>query len=163
MSTTAATLLTVGLYVLATAPFLPLMLYVHRLDGAYAGLFMGALVLQLVPLGMLFLPLGALGVALLMVTLYRAHARLVAFRDAGLHNPRVHARWIREYLANLVALGLALEQKAVAWIFLEASSGKGLDHLYTIVLPASLLLWAGLLVLIRRENQRLKVVDRQVT
>ncbi|MEB3329989.1 MAG: hypothetical protein VKQ33_12215, partial [Candidatus Sericytochromatia bacterium] len=143
----------VGLYVLVTAPFLPLMLYVHRLGGAYAGLFMAAMVLQLIPIGLAFLPLGLVGVGLLAVSLVGVGRRLTAFRAAGLHNPEVHGRWSREYVANALALGLALEQKGVAWGFLAASQGDGLRVLWGAVLPASGLVWALLAWLIVRERR----------
>jgi hypothetical protein len=146
-------MITVALYVLVSAPFLPLMLYVHRLGGAYAGLFMGALVLQLIPIGLAFLPLGLVGVALLGFTLARVGKRLAAFRASGMHNPEVHDRWSKEYMANALALGLALEQKGIAWVFLAASRGGGLSDLWTVVLPASLIVWGAVAWGIHRERR----------
>ena len=155
MALTLATMAAVALYLLATAPFLPLLLVVHKLDGAYTGLFIAAIVLQLVPIGLVFLPLGFLGVAILAYTLHAVHGRLRDFRRTGLDSPLVHARWIREYLANLVAFGFALEQKAAAVIFLEASSRQGLGHLWWVALPASVAMWAVIAVAFRREWRRL--------
>jgi hypothetical protein len=146
-------MIVVALYVLVSAPFLPLMLYVHRLGGAYAGLFMGALVLQLIPIGLAFLPLGLVGVGLLGFTLAGVGRRLTAFRASGMHNPEVHDRWSKEYVANALALGLALEQKGIAWVFLEASRGGGLHTLWTAILPVSLVVWGLLLGLIARERR----------
>lgn len=153
MSISLATMIAVGLYVLTTAPFLPLMLFVHRLGGAYAGLFMAAMILQLVPIGLVFIPLGAVGVALLGFSLHRVAQRLKGFRRAGLPNPAVHERWSHEYLANIVALGLALEQKGAAWTFLEASRGVGFATFWTWIVPLSLVLWAWLAWLIVRERR----------
>jgi hypothetical protein len=152
------TMIAVVLYIAATAPFLPLLLLTHRLQGAYTAPFIVALVLQLIPIGLVFLPLGFVGLAILVATLAMVHRRLRAFRRSGLDNPEVHARWIREYLANLVALGLALEQKGAALLFLEASSRQGLGHLWWVLLPASVALWVPLGVVIRREWRRLRAI-----
>lgn len=155
MALTLATMAAVALYLLATAPFLPLLLVVHKLDGAYTAPFIVAIVLQLVPIGLVFLPLGLVGVAILAYTLHGVWGRLRDFRRAGLASPQVEARWIKEYLANLVAMGLALEQKAAAIVFLEASSGQGLAHFWWVMLPASVVLWAAIGVAFRREWRRL--------
>lgn len=155
MDLTLATLAAVALYLVATAPFLPLLLVVHRLGGAYTTLFIAAIVLQLVPIGLVFLPLGFLGVAMLAYTLLAVLRRLGDFRRSGIENPLVHRRWIQEYLANLVALGFALEQKAAALLFLEASSGQGLGHLWSVMLPVSVVMWGAIGLLFRREWRRL--------
>jgi hypothetical protein len=148
----------VGVYVAMTAPFLPLLLYVNRYGGAYTGLFVAALVLQLVPIGLVFFPLGFIGVGILGWTLWSTRQRLLEFRRSGIPNPSVHAAWVREYLANLVAMGFALEQKGAALAFLEASTGQGLFVLWAIFLPASVLLWAGLAVPLRAERRRLLAI-----
>lgn len=152
------TMVTVGVYVGMTAPFLPLLLYVHRWNGAYTGLFVAALVLQLIPIGLIFFPLGLIGVAILAGTLGSTRRRLRDFRASGMPNDEVHARWIREYLANLVAMGFALEQKAAALAFLEASSGHGLFALWGLFLPGSGLLWLLLAKPLRAERVRLASV-----
>lgn len=156
MDLTLATLAAVALYLLATAPFLPLLLVVHKLDGAYTMPFIVAIVLQLVPIGLVFLPLGFIGVAILVYTLVAVTQRLRVYRRAGIDNPEVHLRWSREYLANLVALGFALEQKGAAIVFLEASSGQGLGHFWQVMLPASALLWAAIAILFHRERRRIR-------
>lgn len=155
-ATTLATLFAVAYYVFATVPFLPLMLYVHRLGGAYAGLLMAALVMQILPIGLVFIPVGALGVGLLAYTLYQVRGRLRHFRASGLHNPEVHARWIKEHIANWVALGLALEQKAAAWLFLEASSGHNIWVLTLVLTGLGAVLWVLVWWQIRPEWRRLR-------
>lgn len=162
MDLTVATMAAVALYIVATAPFLPLMLVVHKLDGAYTAPFIAALVLQIVPIGLIFFPLGFVGVAILGFTLFQVRRRLGDFRRSGLENPEVHVRWIKEYLANLVALGFALEQKGAAFVFLEASSGQGLGHLWTILIPSSVALWAVIAVIFRREWKALVLASSKV-
>lgn len=155
-ATTLATLFAVACYVVATIPFLPLMLVVHRLGGAYAGLFLAALVMQILPIGLVFIPVGALGVALLAYTLRQVSRRLVQFRLSGMHNADVHARWVKEWLANWVAFGLALEQKAAAWLFLEASSGHPITTLTLVFGGLSAGLWAFIAWKIGPEWRRLR-------
>lgn len=158
MALTLATMAAVALYLVATAPFLPLLLIVHRLGGAYTAWFIAAIVLQLVPIGLVFLPLGFIGVLLLASTLLAVTRRLRDFRRSGIDNPEVHRRWIQEYLANLVALGFALEQKGAAFVFLEASSGQGLGHFWTVMLPLSVVMWGAIAALFRHEWRRLSVL-----
>lgn len=155
-ATTLATLFAVACYVVATIPFLPLMLVVHRLGGAYAGLFMAALVMQILPIGLVFIPIGALGVGLLGYTLHQVRSRLRHFRASGLQNPEVHARWTRECIANWLALALGLEQKAAAWLFLEASSGHAIVGLTLVLGGLSVLLWGLVWWHLRPEFQRLR-------
>lgn len=162
MALTLATMAAVALYLAATAPFLPLLLVVHKLGGAYTGLFVAAILLQLVPLGLVFFPLGFVGVVILGYTLVQVRRRLDDFRRAGLASPEVHVRWIKEYLANLVAFGLALEQKGAAFVFLEASSGLGLAHLWSALIPLSVALWAVIAVLFRREWKALVLASSKV-
>jgi len=157
-ATTLATLFAVACYVVATIPFLPLMLVVHRLGGAYAGLFMAALVMQILPIGLVFIPVGALGVGLLAYTLYQVRGRLRHFRSSGLNNPEVHTRWTKEHVANWVALGLALEQKAAAWLFLEASSGNSIGVLTLVLAGLGILIGLTVWWHIRPELQRLKAL-----
>ncbi len=155
MELTLATLAAVALYLAATAPFLPLLLVVHRLGGAYTALFIAAIVLQLVPIGLVFLPLGFIGVVMLAYTLTAVSRRLSDYRRSGIDHPTIHRRWIQEYLANLVAFGFALEQKGAAIVFIEASSGQGLGHFWTVMLPLSVGMWGAIAVVFRREWRRL--------
>lgn len=150
------TMIVVALYIALTAPFLVLLLLVHRLQSSYTGLFVVGLVLQLIPIGLVFFPLGFLGVALLAYTLVATARRNRSFRLSGLHNPDVHERWTREYLANLWAFGLALEQKGMAIIFIQVTSREGLAGLWQGFLPASLALWIVLAPLIWRELKWLR-------
>jgi hypothetical protein len=138
---TAETLGVVGLYVMFTAPFLLLLLFVHRLRSSYTGLFMAAIVLQLIPIGLIFFPLGFMGVGLLAYTLVSTARRNQAFRASGLQNPAVLRRWTFEYIANLWAFGFAIEQKGAALVFIQVTSRAGLSGLWQGFLPASVLVW----------------------
>jgi hypothetical protein len=149
----------VGLYLGCTAPFLGLMLFVHGLRSSYTGLFMIAIALQLIPIGLVFFPLGFIGVALLAYTLAVTGRRLRAFRQSNLPNPEVERRWSREYLANLWAFGLALEQKGLALVFVEVTSRRGLDGFWWGLLPFSVVLWAFLGVLLASEWRRLRALQ----
>ncbi|MDB5100999.1 MAG: hypothetical protein JWM80_5420 [Cyanobacteria bacterium RYN_339] len=148
----------VGLYVACTAPFLVLILYVHALRSSYTNLLIIALILQLIPIGLVFFPLGFIGVALLAYTLAVTGRRNRLFRLGGYDNPAVDRRWTREYVANLWAFGLALEQKGVALVFVQVTSRQGLSGLWQGLLPASVLVWALLGHLIWRERRRMKSI-----
>jgi hypothetical protein len=156
MTLTMQSMAVVGLYVACTAPFLGLILYVHALRSSYTQLLIIALILQLIPIGLVFFPLGFIGVALLAYTLAETGRRNRLFRTGGYQNPEVERRWTREYLANLWSFGLALEQKGVALVFVQVTSRQGLDGLWQGLLPASLILWALLGFSIWREHRRLK-------
>ena len=150
---TLATMGIVGLYVFFTAPFLALLMFIHRLRSSYTGLFMVAIILQLVPIGLIFFPLGFIGVGLLAFTLVSTARRNKSFESSGLHNPGVQRRWTLEYIANLWAFGLALEQKGVALVFIQVTSRSGLSGLWEGFLPASVLMWLLLGPLILRAHR----------
>lgn len=145
----------VALYILCTAPFLPLLLYIHRLQSAYTGVFIAALVLQLIPIGLVFFPLGFIGVAMLAYTLVATARRNHLFRLAGIDNLEVARRWTQEYIANLIAFGFALDQKGVALVFIQVTSRQGFAGLWEGLLPASAILWLLLVPMIHREWRRL--------
>lgn len=145
----------VALYLLCTAPFLGLILYVHALKSSYTQLLIIALILQLIPIGLVFFPLGFLGVAILAYTLAETGRRNRLFREGSYDNPAVDQRWSREYLANLWAFGLALEQKGVALVFIQVTTRQGLDGLWQGLLPVSLILWSFLGYAIWKEARRL--------
>ena len=149
-------LVVVGLYLVVTAPMLVLLLRVHNLNSDYTRLFMAALLLQIIPLGLLFFPVGFLGVGLLAVTLVATRQRNARFRALGIHNPEVARRWRQEYLLNLWAIGLAIEQKGVAYLFMQVSTHRGLDFLWTGLLPMTVVIWAGLGWAIVRETRSLR-------
>ncbi len=144
----------VALYVLVTAPLLFLLVKVHGLAGGYTGLFMAALILQLIPIGLFFFPLGFVGVALLAVSLVGCVRRNRRFEALGIDNPEVGARWRLEYALHLWAIGFALEQKAVAYLFLDVVGHRGLGFAQSGLLPLSLALWAVLAVLLVRHRHR---------
>lgn len=146
----------VFLYLLATLPCLGLMVGVLRQRGDYTRLFVAGLVLQLLPVGLLYLPLGAVGVLLLAYTLVASFRRNRQFRASGIAHPEVERRWSLEYQANLFALGFALEQKAVAWLFLQVVSHHGMQALWRWILPASAVTWGGLLLLFVLERRTLR-------
>lgn len=146
----------VALYLLCTAPFLPLLLYVHRMKSAYTGMFIAAMILQLIPIGLVFFPLGLVGVGMLAFTLVATNRRNSAFVRSRLPNPGVERRWREEYLANLVAFGFGLEQKSVALLFIHVTTPHGgLGNAIWALLPGSLLLWGVLGPLMWRETRAL--------
>lgn len=145
----------VFLYVLATLPFLALLLRVLRHQSDYTRLFVAGLTLQLLPVGLLYLPLGAVGVLLLGYTLVTSYRRNRQFRKTGIEHPEVEHRWSIEYQANLLALGFALEQKAIAWLFVQVVSRHGFEVLWRWILPMSVPMWLGLLLLIELERHTL--------
>lgn len=142
----------VALYILATAPMLYLVLRVHGLQSDYTRLFMLALILQIIPIGLLFFPLGFLGVVLLVVSVTATARRNRRFKAMGIDNPAVARRWTLEYLFNLVGLGLAIEQKAVSYLFLRVIERQGLGFLWTGLVPITVALAIVLGALIRRER-----------
>src|SRR5690606_36725250 len=105
-----------GLCVLATASLLFVLLRVDALKSDYTRLFLAALLLQLIPVGLIFFAFGLVGVALLAVSLAEAHRRHAPLKRMGIHNPEVASRLQLEYMCHLWALGFALEQKGVAYL-----------------------------------------------
>lgn len=145
----------VFLYLLASLPFLGLLVGVLRRQSAYSRLFIWGLVLQLIPVGLLYFPFGAAGVLLLAYTLVASHRQNRQFRATGIAHPDVELRWSREYQANLWALGFAVEQKAMAWLFLQVVGRQGFQVLWQWILPLSALMWGGLLCLLWAERRTL--------
>lgn len=150
-STSVGGMIVVGLYVLATAPLLFLVVRVHALKSDYTRLFLAALLLQLIPVGLIFFPFGFIGVILLGVSLVEAYRRHARLKRMGIHNPEVAARWRFEYVCHLWAIGFALEQKGVAYLFLDVVNHHGFRFLWSALLPASVGLWLILGGLIARE------------
>ena len=148
----------VGVYILVTAPLLAVILLVHGLKSDYTGLFMAALLLQIIPIGLLFYPLGFIGVALLAYTMWGAFQRNRRFRSMGIDNPEVYRRWSIEYQANVVALAFAIEQKGVGLLFLEVAARKGFGLLWVLV-PTSLVLWAAAIALIQHERRHIPLSE----
>ena len=149
-----AALIVVALYVVVTAPLLFLLVKVHRLAGGYTGLFMAALILQLIPIGLFFIPLGLIGVAMLAVSLVGCWRRNRRFEALGIDNPEVSRRWRLEYALHLWAIGFALEQKGVAYLFLDVVGQRGFGFATSGLLPLSLALWAVLAVLLVHHRLR---------
>lgn len=158
LAANAAAMGVVGLYVVCTAPFLPLLMLVHRLQSSYTGLFVAALILQLLPIGLVFFPLGFIGVGLLAYTLVASRRRNQSFLASGLYNPDVRRRWTQEYVLNLWAFAFALEQKGVALVFIQVTSRQGYAGLWQGLLPASVVLWLVIGTLIARELRDLKTL-----
>lgn len=150
----------VFLYLLATLPCLGLVVGVLRRQSAYTRLFLGGLLLQLLPVGLLYFPLGFAGVALLGYTLAVSWRHNRQLRASGIAHPDVERRWSLEYRANLWAVGFALEQKAMAWLFLEVVGHRGFQVLWQWILPLSAGTWATLLVLLACEH---RAVRRRLT
>lgn len=150
----------VGLYVVVTAPLLAIILLVHGLKSDYTGLLMAALVLQIIPIGLLFYPMGFIGVLMLAFTLWGAARRNQRFRTMGIDNMEVYRRWSTEYQANLVALALALEQKGIGLLFLDVASRKGFGMLWGLV-PGSVLLWTVVVALVLHERRNMPVLSAE--
>lgn len=131
-------------YLLVTAPMLLLMLKVHSLGSDYTRLFMIAMFLQLIPIGLIFLPLGVVGLGLLAVTLAATILRNRKFRRGNFDNTEVHRRWTFEAIANFAAFGLALEQKGIAVTFLEVVSQRATPAIWLWLGLGSLGVWGVL-------------------
>lgn len=142
----------VALYILVTAPMLYLVLRVHGLQSDYTRLFMLALILQIIPIGLLFFPLGFIGLVLLVVSLLATGRRNRRFKAMRIDNPEVARRWALEYVFNLVGLTLAVEQKAVSYLFVQVVERHGLGFLWTGLLPMTGVMAVALVALIRRER-----------
>ncbi len=142
-------------YMFASLPFLGLLVGVLRRQSAYTRLFVAGLVLQLVPVGLLYFPLGVAGVLLLVYTLAASFRQNRLFRATGIVRPDVEHRWSREYQANLWALGFAVEQKAMAWLFLQVVGRHGFQVLWQWILPLSGVMWTGLFLLLWTERRTL--------
>jgi hypothetical protein len=125
----------VALYIVTTIPLLALLLAVHRLRSDYTRLFQAALVLQIVPLGVLFFPLGFVGLALLVLATGLTVRRNRRFSAMRLENPAVARRWALVHLANAWALGFAVLQKGVVYLFLEVVGHRGLGFATRGLLP----------------------------
>jgi len=158
MTNALLTMVVVGLYILFTVPFLVLLLFVHRLRSDYTRVFMAAMILQLIPIGLIFFPLGFIGVGLLGYSSWATGRRNSAFRRAGLPNPGVQRRWALEYMANLVAFGFSLEQKAAAFLFIDVTSRQWSPVAWPALAGLSLVIWGLLGPWLWREYRRLPVV-----
>lgn len=145
--------LVVFLYLLVTLPCLVMLVWVLARRGEYTRLFVGGLLLQLVPVGLLFWPLGLAGVLLLAYALADSARRCRALRRSGIRHPEVERRWSLEYQANLLALAFALEQKAVAWLFLAVVSHRTTALGWLV--PASAVLWVAVAALAGHERRTL--------
>lgn len=148
----------VGAYILVTAPLLALIILVHGLKSDYTGVLMAGLVLQIIPIGLLFYPLGFIGVLVLAYTLVGTVRRNRRFKTMGIDNPEVYRRWSTEYLANLVAFSFAIEQKGIGLLFIDVASHKGFGMLWALV-PLSVLLWIAVIALIVRERKGLPALQ----
>lgn len=142
----------VFLYLFATLPFLAMLVWILRRQSDYTRLFVAGLVLQLLPVGLIYFPLGFAGVLLLAYTLVGSHRRSRLLRRSGITHAEVERRWSGEYQANLLALGFALEQKALAWLFLEVASHRGWTVFWHWILPGSGAVWVALLLMLGRER-----------
>lgn len=138
-------------YVLVTAPLLAVLLWVHRLRSDYTKLLLAALILQIIPIGLIFFPLGLVGMAVLAFTTVATLRRNARFRALAPENTEVHRRWTQEALANVLALGFAFEQKGIAWLLMDVTGQRGLAGLWLWLLPGSLVLWLALAPWLRRE------------
>ena len=143
-------------YIACTVPCVGLLVWILQLRSVHAREFQVALFLQLLPVGLLYWPLGVPGVAILGSCIWRGGRRMRQFRGSGLYNPSVEKAWSLEQVGALLAFGLACEQKAFAWLFLEVSSHRGWGVLWGTILPASVFGWLAIALLVRRERLTLK-------
>lgn len=153
------TMVAVALYVAVTVPLLAILLLVHRWKSDYTTLLMAALILQIIPIGLMFFPAGFVGVVLLAASLALTWRRNRRFRQLRLDNPEVHRRWTQEALLAVVALGFSLEQKGVAWLFAEVAAGKPAIAQLCWLLPGSVALWALIAALAWQEGRHLRAPD----
>lgn len=140
--TTAWTLACVGAYLLSTAPFLFLLPLAHRGQAEGRTWLLAGMVLQLLPIGLIFFPLGFVGVAILGGAWVATLRRQRLFALSGILRPDLAAAWRQEQLLAGAATTLALQQKGVALAFLEAARGHGGWPLAGALLLWGLALWA---------------------
>jgi hypothetical protein len=122
VNTSIWVLLTVFLYILSTAPFLPLLILTHRLRADNTPRIITGMALQIIPLGLVFLPLAVAGVAYLTFLLRESIKRNRQFEQSGLNHPDLWQKWRQETTLLWWAVGLAIQQKIIAWLFLDASA-----------------------------------------
>lgn len=145
------------LYLAITGPMALVMLKVHGLRSDYTRLFMLAMFLQLIPVGLIFLPLGVIGLALLAYTLGATVLRNRKFRRMAIHNPEVHRQWTVEAIAHFAALGLAVEQKLIALAFMSVVSRQP-GPWWAWLIAGSVVIGAVTGLAIARERRILKAI-----
>lgn len=151
--TAALALAMVVAYMIVTAPFLYLLVKAHGMQRDYLGLFVTGVILQIIPIGLVYFPLGLAGLAVLGASLSGAAARSRRIRRSALRAPEVIRRWSGDYLLNLVAFALALEQKGIAVVFIAVTRRMSGTALWLSLGAFSLVLWATVLLLARRERR----------
>lgn len=134
-----------GLYAAFTVPLLLLLIRVHAWGSPYTRLFQAALLLQIVPVGLVYLPLGAVSLGVLGYALWKAEKQVRQFRALGVSNPAVERRWGTLALAAWGAMGCACQQKVVAVLFVELVAHQPLAELLPAAVGVSGLGWLALL------------------
>lgn len=140
-------------YLACTIPCVGILVGLLRLRSDQTTLFTVALWLQLVPVGLLFWPLGLPGVLLLGLALCRCVVRNRKLRASGIVQAEVERLWSRETIGAFLALGFACEQKAMAWLFLDVTGHRGWAVLPEVLIPASVVTWGAIAVSIWREHR----------
>lgn len=153
MTTGLGAMAVVALYVAVTVPFLVLLLKVHGWGSDYTRWLLAALALHLVPVGLLFFPLGLVGTGVLAFSLVEAARRNRGLRRLHIDNVLVARRWSEEYRVHLWALALSLEQKAVAWLFLEVAGRRAGLLSLGLFLGFSLVVWGVTIALVWQERR----------
>lgn len=143
-----------ALYMLVTAPFLVLLIKVHATKSDYLGLFLWGIALQLIPIGLIYFPLGFVGWAILLLSLAGSWKRNRQFRLSGLDNPTVGRQWSLEYGWNLLAFGLATQQKLVALLFVALTGRLATEAHWGALVMGSTVLWAAIGLELRQEGRR---------
>ncbi len=141
-------------YLACTIPCVGILVGLLRLRSDQATHFTVALWLQLVPVGLLFWPLGLPGVILLGLALWRCLVRNRKLRASGIVQSTVERLWHRETIGAFLALGFACEQKAMAWLFMDVTGHRGWAVLGEILIPASVVTWTAIALGIWRERHR---------
>lgn len=133
-----------GLYALFTVPLLLLLIRVHAWGSPYTRLFQAALLLQIIPVGLVYLPLGAASLGLLALALWKAEKQVRQFRALGVSNPAVERRWGTLALAGWGAMGCACQQKVVSVLFVQLVAHQPLGRLAPAVVAVSAAGWLAL-------------------
>jgi len=144
----------IGAYLACTVPLLAILLKALTMRGAYMGVFIAGLLLQIIPIGLFFFPLGIIGVGILAYSTISASHRAYQLRRLHLDNQDVERLWTLELLLNLMAIGFAVQQKLFAWLFLQVTLRQADLFLLGVLAGISLLWWALIGTLTWREWQQ---------
>ena len=118
-------------YIACTVPCVGLLVWILQLRSVHAREFQVALFLQLLPVGLLYWPLGVPGVAILGSCIWRGGRRMRQFRVSGLYNPSVEKAWSLSVGGAKPALRLGLGVAGLCR-FLRGFSGGGGGYFFVL-------------------------------